>query len=217
MKLPKFIFAFLSIILSAGCGVYNTISVNSAASTDFTSYTTFAWLQDEADTANSPYNNEIVRNNLKNYFGRSLVERGLTANLSEPDLLLQISISNKKREIQLHSKRFYFCKYYYGSEYYAPYPFNCYYYDHDACYPTDCSAEKINYVEGAITLKVFDRKQNKLVWSATAKGDIYDPALINKSIHPAVVNIMKKFPLKPLPKPKKTKIKSEIADKRIES
>ena len=64
--------------------------------------------------------------------------------------------------------------------------------------------ETINYVEGSITFNVIDRKDSKLVWSGTAKGDIYDPAYINRNIHPAVEAIMEKFPLAPIDSKKKT-------------
>jgi hypothetical protein len=47
-------------------------------------------------------------------------------------------------------------------------------------------------------LNVFDRATNKLIWSGTAKKDIYDPAYVKKDIHPAVDKIMKEYPVRPL-------------------
>lgn len=187
-----------------GCGVYTNIVVNTDTATDFSKYKTFAWLPDDADTSNSPYNNEIIRNNLKNYFGISFSERGYMVNLDKPDLLLQISITNKQKELTIvHPRPYYFCRYYYRSDYYSPYSFDYYYHDYFYCYPSGYYTQKISYVEGSITLNVIDREQNKLIWSGTAKGDVYDPAYINRSIHPAVIGIMKKFPVKPLNNQKK--------------
>ena len=190
------IYFLLALFLSTGCEIYTTVSVNADTSTDFSQYKTFAWLPDKADTVNSPYNNEIIRNNLKNFFGLSFVDRGYTVDLDAPDMLLQISIINKQREFLIHPRPYYHCRYYYRSEYYFPYHSDYYYHNYLYCYPTWSYPEKIKYVEGSITLNIIDRKQNKLIWSGTAKGDIYDPTYINRSIHPAVELIMKKFPIK---------------------
>ncbi|MFI5163877.1 MAG: DUF4136 domain-containing protein [Bacteroidia bacterium] len=191
-----------------GCGIYTEISVTSDASADFSKYRTFAWLPDDFDTANSPYNNEIIRNNLKNYFGQSFATRGFSVNLDTPDVLLQIVIINKEREKEVfysvYPAPYYYCQYYYCSNYYSPYQYD-YYYRHSItfCYGMGYCKQKIQYVEGSITLNMIDRKQNKLIWAATAKGDIYDPAYINKSIHPAVTGIMKKFPVKQIERKKR--------------
>jgi hypothetical protein len=55
-----------------------------------------------------------------------------------------------------------------------------------------------------------DRKLNRLVWSGTAKGDIYDPEYIDKDIHPAVLRIMKKFPVKEIKEKEKKTEKEKI-------
>ena len=191
-----------------GCGVYTEITTTSDNTADFSKYKSFAWLPDQYDTTNSPYNNEIIRNNLKNYFGQSFTERGFIVNLDTPDVLLQIVVANKKREREVinppRHMHYYYCPYYYCSRYYSPYPYD-YYYHH---YPTYCYAmgyckETVRYVEGSITLNVVDRKQSKLIWSGTARGDIYDPSYIDEDIHPAVLRIMKNFPVLPIEKKKK--------------
>lgn len=203
------IFLFAITILSYSCGIYTEISVSSDASVDLSKYKTFAWLPDKTDTANSPYNNEVIRNNLKNYFGQELAERGYSVNLDTPDVLVQVIIVNKKKEKEVvyptYPRPYYYCNYYYCSVYYSPYPYD-YYYRHynNYCYAMGYCKETINYVEGSITFNVIDRKDSKLVWSGTAKGDIYDPAYINRNIHPAVEAIMEKFPLAPIDSKKKT-------------
>lgn len=184
-----------------GCGVYTEISVTADENISLSKFKTFAWLPDQTDTINSPYNNEIIRNNLKNYFGQEMATRGYAVELDTPDVLLQVAIVNKKQEREIrypiHPRPFYYCNYYYCSVYYSPYPYD-YYYRHynNYCYAMGYCKETIKYVEGSITLNVIDRKSNKLIWAGTAKGDIYDPSYINRSIHPAVEAIMKKFPVK---------------------
>ena len=53
-------------------------------------------------------------------------------------------------------------------------------------------------MKGAITLNFIDRKNKKLIWTGTAEGDIYDPGMINKDLHPAVHRILDEYPVKPL-------------------
>lgn len=187
-------------VLLTHCSIYTEISVTTDKTVDLSAYKTFAWLPDKADTANSPYNNEVIRNNLKNYFGKEMTARGYTVELDTPDVLLQVTIVNKKREKEIrytaYPRAYYYCNYYYCSMYYSPYPYD-YYYRHytNYCYAMGYCKEAIQYVEGSITLNVIDRRTNKLVWAGTAKGDIYDPAYINRNIHPAVESIMKNFPV----------------------
>lgn len=192
--------------LAMGCSVYTTAYSSTADGTDFSKYHTFAWLPDQTDTTDLPYNNEIIRNNIRNCFGKNLAERGYTVDLNNPDLLLGIVVTNKKKErirYSAYPQTSYYCRYYYGSTYYIPYEFNYYYRNFPVyCYPIDYYTQKFEYIEGSITLNVLDRSQNKLIWSGTAKGDIYDPAYINKNIHPAIRAIMKKYPVKPIIKKK---------------
>ncbi len=181
------------------CSVYNKISSTYDETTDFLKYKTFAWLPDKTDTADLPYNNSVIHNNIRNYFGQSFAARGLKVDLENPDLLLRVSVVNKKQEkTTLHSQypnSYYYYPYYYGSTYYFPYYFD-YYYRYSNVYYT----EKTEYLEGSITLEVFDKKEKKLIWTGTAAGDIYDPYFIYRDIHPAVIAIMKKFPVKEIKK-----------------
>lgn len=202
IALPLIVFAV------SGCEVYTDINTSVDSSADFSSYHTFAWLPDETDTSKLPYNNEIIRNNIRNYFGHSFSARGYTVNLDSPDVLLRVVIQSEKKERLIayyhHPAPYYYHKYYYGSIWYHPYPIYYYYRDINTyCYPPECTIRKLEYIESSITLNVIDRKKNKLVWSGTAKGDIYDPDYINRNIHPAVESIMKKYPVREIAKRKK--------------
>src|ERR1051326_756825 len=162
-----------------GCGVYTEIIISTDNTTDFSKYKTFAWLPDQYDSVNSPYNNEIIRNNIKNYFGQSFAERGFKVNLDIPDILLQITVVNRKQEKEIIPPayvHYYYCPYYYCSRYYSPYSYEYFYHHYSTyCYAAGYCKEIIQYVEGSITLSVIDRKENRLVWTGTAKGNIYDP------------------------------------------
>lgn len=214
-----FAFTTIAILFFCGCSLYTDISVTVDEKADISKYRTFAWISDDMDTANSPYNNEIIRNNIRNYFGHSFSERGYRIDLDTPDVLLQLVIVNKKKEKEViyppNPLIYYYCPYYYCSDFYSPYNFDYYYrYQGEYCSPYGYCKEKIGYIEGSITLNVIDRKQNKLVWSGTAKGDIYDPAYINQNIHPAVRSIMRKYPVKPMAEDFKMKNKNQVPEEK---
>ena len=206
MKKIIWISASILIVMLAGCSTYSKVYSDSDKSVDFTQYKTFAWLPDKADTANTPYNNEIIRNNVRNYFGQCMSDRGYNADLENPDLLMQVVITNAKKErvVTSYPSSYYYRPYYYGSHYYSPYRFGYYYnyypsyrYGYSG-YPGYSTTQKQEYVNGFITLNLIDRKANKLVWSGTAEGDIYDPSQISSDLHPAVHRILDEYPVKPL-------------------
>jgi hypothetical protein len=198
MKFKVFTVQILFLLSIIGCSVYAEIYSNVDESIDFNKFKTFAWLPDKTDSTQRPYNNEIIRNNIRNYFGSSFASIGYTFNQDTPDVLLQLIVSVKDKEkvvvYAIYPPPYYYRRYYYGSIYYSPYP-HYYYYRKGGYYQSPgYYAEKYNYVESSITLNVLDRKLNKLIWTGTAIGNIYDPSYINRDIHPAVEAIMRKFP-----------------------
>ncbi len=188
---------------------YNKVSSEYDKSVDFTKYKTFSWLPDVADTINSPYNNDIIRNNIRNYFGLCMSDRGYSFDAENPDLLMQLVITNTKKD-RTDSNRtnsYYYSPYYYGSGYYSPYHYNYYYNGHglygNGDYGRNAEYSRTynqKYVNGSITLIFIDRKTNKEVWRGTAEGNIYDPSHINKDLHPAVHGIIDEYPVKSLVK-----------------
>jgi hypothetical protein len=200
---------FIAMLLSCNSGGYNKVSTQYDKSTDFTKYKTFSWLQDVADTGNSPYDNKSIRNNIRNYFGLCMSDRGYSFDNENPDLLMQLIITNtKKARINSnHTSAYYYNPYYYGSDYYSPYYYGYYYNGnglngHDD-YGRNSEYRRIYnpiYVNGSITLVFIDRKANKEVWRGTAEGDIYDSSNINKDLHPAVHSIIEEYPVKSLVK-----------------
>ena len=205
MKKNIWIMAIVCIVVLAGCSTtYNAVSTDYDRSADFNQYKTFAWLPDKADTINTPYNNQIIRNNIRNYYGQCMSDRGYSFNAENPDILMQLVITNAKKEriLPSYSSTYYYRPYYYGSYYYQPYPFGYYYryypsysYSTFLGYP---NTTRLEYVNGSITLNFIDRKSNKLVWTGTAEGDIYDANVIEKDLHPAVHRILDRYPVKPL-------------------
>jgi hypothetical protein len=202
------------------CGVYNEIYSEYDHSADFTKYKTFAWLPDSGITArkdsfrNTAYDNDVIRNNAKNYINHQLVERGFKIHVDNPDALFQLVLLNeKKQRIVTYAPPYYPFPYYYGAYRHYPYyfdgrtyyPYYYPYYDYYTYYGWGCGnyycgypySYKQTYVKGTITVNMFDRKQKKLLWSASAEGNIYDPSTIKEDVHPAINRIMKTFPVKP--------------------
>ena len=198
------------IIMLMGCSsTYNLVSSDYDRSVDFTKYKTLAWLPDKADTANTPYDNQIIRNNIRNYLGQCMSGRGYSIDLENPGLLMQLIITNAKKERLVNSYQslnplsYYYRPYYYGSLYYLPYQYNYYYRGYQSynySYPNTITSRKEEYVEGAITLNFVDATTKQLVWTGTAKGDIYDASYINSNLHPAVHTIIEAYPVKSLVK-----------------
>lgn len=197
----KFFLPSIALLLLAGCGVYNNIYSDYDRSVDFTKYKTFAWLPDQ-DSSNTPYNNQIIRNNTINYFSHCMGERGMKANVDTPDVLLQLVVKSEKKEYTTTTPAYYSSPYYhYSNPYYYPYPNSFYYrspyyfsyYNYNHGYIT----KKVEYTQSTITLNVIDVKQNKLVWMGVAEGDLYDPSFIGYNLHPAVFDMLNDFPLKP--------------------
>jgi hypothetical protein len=204
---PLLIISLLLLIFSS-CSTYTKVHSDYDRSTDFSNYKSFAWLPDKADTTNSPYNNEIIRNNIRNYFGKCMSDRGYAFNAEAPDMLMQLVITNAKKTVErTYNPRpsiYYYRPYYFGSVYYQPYHGGYFYRYYPEYYYTPSllaqgvtTTQAIDYVNGAITLNLIDRKQNKLVWAGTAEGDIYDPSVISKDLHPAVHRILAQYPVKP--------------------
>lgn len=205
-----------------GCSVYTNVYSDYDRSVNFNTYKTFAWLPDSGvvmkkDTFNNtPYDNDIIRNNAKNYINHCFGERGYIIQTDTPDVLVQLVLLNEKKERIVAYPAYYYSPYYYHNHYYYPYYYP--YYDHYTYYGWGWNnyyygytpTYKESYVKGTIIINMFDRKLKRLVWTGSAEGDIYDPSYIQYNVHPAIHNIMKSFPIKPLDKKKNPKNEENI-------
>lgn len=217
----NFAIAALLVTVVSGCSTYSNLYSNYDTSIDFSQYETFAWAPDsgvvesrESDT----YDNDIVRNNAKNYITHVLSQRGFLVNTDSPDVVMELVLLNEKKErvVTYHSHP---APYYYYNPYYFPYyyPHPRYYtwygwhgWIYDPYWDHRTTTYTKTYITGTVTLNMYDRKLKKLVWTASAEGDIYDPVYIQHDVHPAIDRILKKFPIKPIDKQKELKLKNGI-------
>lgn len=191
------------------CGSYKNIYTNRDESVDFSNYHTFAWAPDSTSNRDdkpelAAFDNDIVRNNAKNYINHNLTNRGLLLDIKSPDLVLKLVLLNEKQEKVVTYQSY--PGYYYYSPFYFPYYYPYYRtYTWYGAYPfwNDVTTYTKTYIKGTITIDVFDRKLQKLIWTGSAEGDIYDPSYIKYAVHPAVDRILKRFPIKTTHKSKR--------------
>jgi len=206
--------SLLAIIALSGCAMFNTVYSNYDKSVDFTKYKTYAWLNSQKPQASTPYYNDVVENNAKTYVDRHFKDRGYTVDTLKPDLLLELVLKSEKKTEEIQTSN----PYDYSNYTYNNYPYNqsyndnLYYndanynhygnynYNRHYSYNQSYSTKTRKYTQSAITINVIDRASNKMVWTGTAENDIYDPAYLKEEVHPAVVNILKQYPVKPIEK-----------------
>jgi hypothetical protein len=224
MKL-KSLFPILAFLLFAvGCvvysgvssGVYSVVSSDKDAIADFKNYKTYAWLPDK-DNSDNILNNQIMRNNIKNYFTHEFVDNyDLTSNTETPDVLMELQVtavskvktdrSPVTKKIPVYSYGYpypnndYPDNYYSDHKYYSrqPNPDNYIYYISGYRYQTTYIKHQYDYKKSNITINMIDSKRNELVWTVTAETDIYENESENvqNDIRPAVQQMLKYFPIK---------------------
>jgi hypothetical protein len=195
------------LITLISCSAVRSIYTSYDMSVDFGQFETFAWAPDSSrteikETDANAFDNDIVRNNAKNYITHSLTKRGYLVDVDLPDLLVQLVLLDEKKEqiITYYTHRY--MGYYYYSPFYFPYyyPYPHFYTWHAWSHPPFWYHEATTYTKtfakGTITINMYDRRLKKLIWTGSAEGDIYDPSYIHFDVHPAIDGIVKEFPLK---------------------
>jgi len=187
----------ITAMVLASCSVYNDVQITKDKSIDFDQYQTYAWLPDLEPGTDSDYNDDFIRQKTRNYFGHCMAQRQLEPDTINPGLLLQIKWLSHARELEIPALPD--LPDYYDPDYYnAP---TLYMYGGKANGKSVwgkeyAETEKIEYAHGGAMLTVIDRNTNNIVWEGAAVGDLYDPDVMYKDLHPAIHKIMKKFPIK---------------------
>ena len=211
MNQKNFIPLMLLLFTAAGCSTaYNLTYADYDKSIDFARYKTFSWIP-HTDNDNTPYHNQIIFNNTINYFSHELAARGMTVDNDNPDVLLELKVTESKKT-RTESVRSTVPTYNYNNsyQYRAISPYNRYYnvnprayyynspsnYNYNS-YTYGYTTRTVEYTRGAIMLNVMDRKQNKFIYTATVEADLYDPATIQRELHPAVHTLLENYPVKP--------------------
>lgn len=141
MKLVKFTFAIVFLMLLSSCG---SISVTSDydTHTDFSQYKTFAFYKTGIDKAEI---SDLDKRRIMRAIEQSLIEKGMTKS-ENPDVL--VSIFTKARE-QVNVYEHYWTPYYY-----SPYD----------------RTRVSKYTEGTLFIDIIDAKAKKLIWQGVGTG-----------------------------------------------
>jgi len=212
LKIIFFKLCLLVAIALTGCGIYNNTYSNYDKSVDFTKYKTYAWLNSQKPQATTPFYNDVIENNAKSYVDQNFKDRGYMVDTLNPDVLLELVLKSEKKieKVQVSNPYNYFNYTYYNYPYNSGYNDNLYYgnqnynrfnnynYSRHYSYNPGYRSKNRKYTESTITINVIDRATNKLVWIGSTENDIYEPAYLKGEIHPAVVNILKQYPIKPI-------------------
>ena len=195
-------------LVFAGCSnrIYQNISSDYDQSVNFNNYRTFAWLNDHQPHIATPYDNEIIENNIKNYVDDEMRNRNYLPSEDQPDLLFELVLSNQSKvnttTIPVYSSPYISAYPPASYRYYNPdkYRWNTHGYRNNMyikpMYQIGNRVENTTFNQSTITINVFDRISNRLVWTGSAQGDIYDNQYIKDDINPAVTAILKEFPIK---------------------
>ena len=205
------LFLVAAIVIS-GCATYNNIYSNYDKSVDFIKYKTYAWINSNKSPKPALYFNDVIEDNTKSHIDHQFKDRGYTVDTIKPDVLLELVLKSKKKKEVVQTSNpfnysnytyynypynhFYHNNFYYGNQFYNFY--RNYNYSIPYSYYQGYRTKTIKYTQSTITINVIDRASNKLVWTGSAEGDIYDPQYLKGEINPAIGKILNLYPVKPI-------------------
>ncbi|MCK6618838.1 MAG: DUF4136 domain-containing protein [Cyclobacteriaceae bacterium] len=193
--------AFTTIIIVAatvllnGCMTFTNMKVKYDKEIEFNKYKTYAWLPDADRVGNNDFDNDFIRQRIRNYIGHCLSERQYVADTLQPDLLVRTRWMAEARELTMPglTDR----PSYYNSIYYAD-PFTIRIsprgkIDYTNRYPIT-NTKKQAYYHSGVEVLFIDAKTKEVIWNGFTSDDIYDPRVVYKELHPSVHKMMKQFP-----------------------
>lgn len=180
----------------SSCHSFTNLKVKYDRKLDFEKYKTYAWLPDVDKSGNNDFDNDLIRQRIRNYVGHCLGERQYEIDTLNPDLLVRVKWMAHAKEIN----------YQYVTEY--PFYYNGAYYEDSFAYRlsnrsnyynpdgNSISGEKARYYHSGLEVMLIDAKADKMIWNGITKDDIYDLEILDKELHPSVHRMMKRLPPK---------------------
>jgi hypothetical protein len=173
ISIPLRFAAVLLLLLAMACTTYN-VQADAAPGIDFSAYKTFAQKPPPSTASNLPGYSVIEGEHIQAAIAHELEARGLSqAGEQSADLIIVFSIDGQPRQDVQWDGGYWG---WYGDAY------------------------TVNYVQGTLTIDVFERKAKKLVWHAYGQTNLYGNNNADRRVDDAIRAIMKDFPI-PLPKP----------------
>lgn len=181
----------------SGCMTFTNLTIKYDKKIDFDQYQTYAWLPDADKSGNNDFDNDFIRQRIRNYIGHCLKERQYAADTLQPDLLVRVKWMAEARESitpDLTERPFYYDRIYYND------PFTIRIsprgkIDYTNRYPvTNTKTKKQTYYHNGVEVLLIDAKTKEVIWNGFTSDDIYDPRVIYKELHPSVHRMMKQLP-----------------------
>lgn len=166
---------------------------------DFSSYKTYAWISDEIPVATTAYLNDTTVAKTMNYLDHCMGLKGYTIDSETPDLLIKLQILDSYKIDTVYYSESYESMY---SGQNNPYEYefpssNLYRVSNYGVYvdPFDVTIPR-KYVNRNIRVSIIDRVNKEVIWKGFAEGNLYDIKYAQYDIHPAVHDILSKYPIK---------------------
>jgi hypothetical protein len=191
-KINKYLL-FLLVLLNLSSCTTALIYADKDKTADFRNYRTFAWMPHENVHIhkNQAIDNELVEQNIMHFVNHELESRGLVADSSNPDVLIEYDIMTEKKVKQVDEPT-YSNYYYYGSPYRG---FNNYYPGYWG-YNMNYRTVNIPYKEGTLTIDIIERKTKKLVWKGWAINEVTDPGSFKSELPLDIRDMFSEYPVR---------------------
>lgn len=187
------LFIILAGIASA-CGTFTNLTVKYDKKVNFDDYKSYAWLPDENKSGNNDFDNDLIRQRIRNYIGHCLKEHQYRVDTLSPDLLLRVKWMAQAREMNypyITEQPFYYDNVYYEDSFAFRLSGRSEYYQGNAFTNT---GEKLKYYHNGLEVTFIDTKTNAVIWNGFTSDDIYDPKVIYLELHPSIHKMMKRLP-----------------------
>lgn len=160
-------------------------------SVDFSQFHTYAFVTPDVNVPNPLYNSPLLLANIKGNLSRELGTRGLTQQLTNPDLLVKIHTYTENKARTIYGGAYSpFFPYYggWGRFGYLPY-WGGYYGGWSQPYQQQ-------YTQGTLLVDMIDARTNQLVWRGAVQGVVDRPNRLERQVARGVHKLMKEYPVK---------------------
>lgn len=193
--LPVCVVAIVLLVLPGGCNTFTNLTVRYDKKTNFDLYKTYAWLPDADKSGNNDFDNDFIRQRIRNYIGHCMDERQYVADTLHPDLLVRVKWMAEARELSMPMPPA--RPYYYNSLYYND-PFTIRMSQRGKIDYTNrysvIPETKQPYYHNGVEVILIDVKSKEVIWDGFTSDDIYDPKMIDRELHPSIHKMMKRLP-----------------------
>ena len=174
-QMKNWIILFAVGLVISGCSV--NVRTKYDQQVDFKQYKTYCWMDGCEFKITGPayLNDSLLQKNIKKAIVEELASKGLTEDISNPDLLVGFTITLKDEQAIIYHPRE-------DSPYYKP---------------LDSEREVVNYLKGSLIIGMADKKESRIVWESFAVSYLeLTPDFSEKNVRKGIKLVLKDFPPK---------------------